>query len=162
MRLEDFRSTLTEIVDAEHHGVEPRDVKELDPETYGRRAGPDDLNLSTIQTETVDPAPSSDRQSKRTINFHFANMASFRHSGPLFAVPHTQGLSEIDEAANASLIKPRVESNFDSPNNRSHQTDNLQQGLNQRGKIAALNKMLRVDNNASQKYAKVQDHSTTL
>ena len=37
MRLDDFRSTIAEIVDAEHHGIVPRDAKELDPETYGRR-----------------------------------------------------------------------------------------------------------------------------
>jgi len=35
-RLSDFRETLVEIVDSEHHGKTPRDFTELDAEDYGK------------------------------------------------------------------------------------------------------------------------------
>lgn len=35
-RLEDFRSTIKEIVDANIHGIDPKDKKELDAPNYGK------------------------------------------------------------------------------------------------------------------------------
>ena len=36
-RLQDFRATLTEIVNVNQHDKAPRDMNELDPEYYGRK-----------------------------------------------------------------------------------------------------------------------------
>ena len=36
MRLDDFRSTLKEIVDVNQHGATPRDKKDLDTSSYGK------------------------------------------------------------------------------------------------------------------------------
>ena len=68
MRLDDFRSTIAEIVEAEHHGIEPRDFREHDAESYGKRVEPRELKISRFASKSTDFAPRSERPVKQTIN----------------------------------------------------------------------------------------------
>ena len=61
MRLEDFRSTIAEIVDAEHHGIAPRDFREHDSESYGKRVESQELHVSSFASKSTGFAPGSER-----------------------------------------------------------------------------------------------------
>ena len=91
MRLDDFRSTIKEIVDVNQHGISPRDKRDLDGQDYGIKSPP---TQSTLEIEETLGRPSSREQSaqaqtenspikeKRTIQIDFGsiNMAAFNRN----------------------------------------------------------------------------------
>lgn len=67
MRLEDFRSTIAEIVDAEHHGIAPRDFREHDSESYGKRVESKEPHVSSVASKSTDFTPGSERPFKQML-----------------------------------------------------------------------------------------------
>lgn len=89
MRLDDFRSTIKEIVDVNQHGLSPRDKRDLDGQDYGIKSPPTQTSLeideafgrpsSREHSAQRQAAQNSALKEQRTIQIDFGsiNMAAF-------------------------------------------------------------------------------------